>query len=742
MPRQVTYEGRSYTFPDDATDQEIADALESAPRRAQQRPQPSRAGLVEDAGRSFMAGLPRGVAFLAGMRGDFAEAQDNLSNEIVRRLGGGENIQRAVRLTNQIGRQGAMGPSLEDIGDRRPNTSSRIIEDTEEAMPFVGYEPQTVAGEYARTFGEFAPAAVFPGSAATRLTRVATPALLSETGGQIGREISPEAEMAGRVIGGLGGSVIAEGAIMANQARNARRLTPTDDAAALETEFAPLTRGERSGNSRQRLDEADYRMGVGSDRAQTIMRNFDANRARQVRDSATRIVTRGQEPLSQDAGEAGVILADELRTARQALRDRASLQYNRAFELARNEPIPQGLNETPSVRVQAIADEYLFEVPAPARQALNVLERQIQEGSATQANVERVRQAMNRELGAAVNARNDATEFVYARIIEALDDWQGSVMSAPRARRAMQEARGIYAEASQLFGRQGRVDLSTGQTGRIDAGGRAIDRTINTDLTGEQILDSILGSGRRPSQQALGAVQRIKKLGTRTVATSGRRADDGVRAPGRLSRGGRTRGGRAFAADDPNAPGGAEMPAPALQALREGFMHRLLGPIDEYVARVQAGGVNEGGLLPAQKMVSQLDNALNRSGREIMRVIYTERELAAMQRLLRYFQRIVPPSGAAYSGTPQGVYRMIARAFDNLWSFFPGLGPVMREVVSEATSTGAARRAVRQTPARPPRRAAAPSAPERPEIAAPALGATIAAQSGDEAPRRLGSPYP
>ena len=39
----------------------------------------------------------------------------------------------------------------------------------------------------------------------------------------------------------------------------------------------------------------------------------------------------------------------------------------------------------------------------------------------------------------------------------------------------------------------------------MDPGGRAIDRTINTDLTGEQIIDGILGTGRRPPAQALGA---------------------------------------------------------------------------------------------------------------------------------------------------------------------------------------------------------------------------------------------
>ena len=65
------------------------------------------------------------------------------------------------------------------------------------------------------------------------------------------------------------------------------------------------------------------------------------------------------------------------------------------------------------------------------------LERQIQEGTAAHANVERVRQALNREVGAAANARNDAQEFVYSRLIGALDEWQGGALTNPQARRAM-----------------------------------------------------------------------------------------------------------------------------------------------------------------------------------------------------------------------------------------------------------------------------------------------------------------
>jgi len=68
-------------------------------------------------------------------------------------------------------------------------------------------EPRNVAEEYAGTVGAFAPAAAFgAGGLARRAAQVAVPAALSETGGQIGRRISPEAEIVGRVGGALLGA--------------------------------------------------------------------------------------------------------------------------------------------------------------------------------------------------------------------------------------------------------------------------------------------------------------------------------------------------------------------------------------------------------------------------------------------------------------------------------------------------------------------------------------------------------
>lgn len=70
--------------------------------------------------------------------------------------------------------------------------------------PYVSYTPQTIAGQYAKTAGEFAPAAISPGTAAQKIAAVAAPAIASETAGQLtkGKAAEPVARLAGGLIGG------------------------------------------------------------------------------------------------------------------------------------------------------------------------------------------------------------------------------------------------------------------------------------------------------------------------------------------------------------------------------------------------------------------------------------------------------------------------------------------------------------------------------------------------------------
>lgn len=68
------------------------------------------------------------------------------------------------------------------------------------------YQPQTKAGQYARTIAQFAPAAVMPGGAVRRAANVLVPAVASETAGQVTHDKTPELEPYARVAGALLGA--------------------------------------------------------------------------------------------------------------------------------------------------------------------------------------------------------------------------------------------------------------------------------------------------------------------------------------------------------------------------------------------------------------------------------------------------------------------------------------------------------------------------------------------------------
>jgi len=709
-------------------------------RRAQQPQRREPVSTAEDVARSFVSAVPRGAAALLALPRTVDEFSANWARD--NRVFGDSALGRGAR-------EVLFGSPYDD--DAPGTIRFPSMDEIEESAltPAIGapYEPQTTAGEYARTVGEFTAGGALPWAQGARLLRTLVPAVASETGGQLteGTPAEPWARLGGGVFGGF-----AAEAHLARNAANFRRLGQgAPEAEALEAEFGPLTRGERSGSARARLEEDDLRRGMGSPQAQSTMRAFDARRAQAIRDNAMNVVSRGQPALSRDAGEAGTILGDELRSARQALWARAQNQYDEAFNLAKSEPVPAS-DELPA-RIADTAQENLFEVPADAARTLTALQNEIRQGRATQANVERARQELSRRRTQAVNNRQDADEFVYSRLIETLDDWSAGLVRNPQAQRAMQEARGIYREMRDLYGQRGRTELSTGHVGRMDPGGRAIDRAINAEMTGEQIIDGILGSGRRPAAQTLGAVRRIKELGTNRIAYTNRNAESGVRVPGRGRKGGVTRAQRRFEADSPDSPvaqrhfgGQAQQPEAVLQSLREGLWHRLLSPLDDYLVRVETAGAREGGLLPAQRMVSQLDNALNGPGREITAELFTAREIAAMQRLLRYFQRIVPPPGANYSGTAAALYRSIAGVLQSAANVIPGIGwalSALRSASRDFSSTLKAERAVAPVRrSRTPRRRKSGVEPVDPSSRAPfAVAAMAVPEGGEEEPRRVGA---
>ena len=154
-------------------------------------------GTGEDVLRSGAAGVGRGFIGLAGLPGDIRQI-----------------LQSTARGAEWLANQGGMsfGPEPEEIkGIPHPPTTQELVEKATEYAPFLGYQPQTTAGQVTERMSEFAPDLV-TGRLALRpfLQRGATTTAAaggSELAGQ-GAELlgAPDwASELARVVGGAGG---------------------------------------------------------------------------------------------------------------------------------------------------------------------------------------------------------------------------------------------------------------------------------------------------------------------------------------------------------------------------------------------------------------------------------------------------------------------------------------------------------------------------------------------------------
>lgn len=199
------------------------------------------AGVGVAKGAIGLAGLPGDVRTLAGAATDWVGGKLGASQESIDALKSG--VQRGARLV----------PGLNAFAGA---PTSQEIQKGVEGVTGEFYKPQTMAGEYAQTAGEFLPAAAAgPGGIARRLAvQAAAPAALSETAGQLTK--GSAAEPYARV-----GGALAAPAAMATARRLVTPLpnTPERQAAVelLRGEGVDLTAGQATGRKRLQYFEAE-----------------------------------------------------------------------------------------------------------------------------------------------------------------------------------------------------------------------------------------------------------------------------------------------------------------------------------------------------------------------------------------------------------------------------------------------------------------------------------------------------
>lgn len=167
-----------------------------------------------DIGKGALSGLQQGVISSAGFGGDVRSALSSGVGALVDKFGG-QNLSSLV--TGDRGGEGAKSVTdtllrgLPIMGSLFSGPTSQQVGDI--AKPVTGdlYKPQSTAGKYAKTIGEFVPGAALPGGIARRLLgNVLAPAVGSEAAGQAteGTAAEPYARLGGAVAGGLAPSAL------------------------------------------------------------------------------------------------------------------------------------------------------------------------------------------------------------------------------------------------------------------------------------------------------------------------------------------------------------------------------------------------------------------------------------------------------------------------------------------------------------------------------------------------------
>lgn len=145
-----------------------------APTAKANQPKPS---TLADIVHTLPGALVKGASYVAGLPGDFNSMLDAGANMLT-----GANVSTNHSLPTSSGIQKAV------------------------SEPFGGfYEPKTTPGKYADTIAQFAPAALGPGGAVTRIARAAVPGAASEAAGEAtqGTPYEGAARFGGALLGGM-----------------------------------------------------------------------------------------------------------------------------------------------------------------------------------------------------------------------------------------------------------------------------------------------------------------------------------------------------------------------------------------------------------------------------------------------------------------------------------------------------------------------------------------------------------
>ena len=218
MPDVRMPDGTVVRFPDDMPQDQIKGMIaQKFPEVAQPKP-----SVMADVAQSGVSGVRSGIESSLGMFGDANRMSGDIAGWVAGKLGAGPDMQKTV---------GSIASKLTPTA-MLPSTAQ--IQGLTNPVMGEGYKPQTVAGEYANTIGEFIPGAMIgPGGVGRKAAMAVIPAVVSETAGQLTKGTG--AEPYARFAGGLAGGVASAG-LFPSAAKNAAVGAPTREAVKQQTD--------------------------------------------------------------------------------------------------------------------------------------------------------------------------------------------------------------------------------------------------------------------------------------------------------------------------------------------------------------------------------------------------------------------------------------------------------------------------------------------------------------------------
>jgi hypothetical protein len=359
------------------------------------------------------------------------------------------------------------------------------------------YKPKSTAGEYVRTIGEFAPAALTGGaaSAAQKAAQVAVPAIASETAGQIteGTALEPWARVAGAIAGTRLPNVAARTVTPApaDQARQAA-------VQALEKEgVTALTAGQRTGNNRLRWVEDATAMVPGGGGRATAMQTQAAEQYTKAALKRAGIQAERATPDVIDSAFKGI--GQEFDQFAQTITVRATPTFASRLAAAadRYESVTPPVTRVPAVR--EAANNIAAKITSPQgmsgpefatyRSELRRLQRGMKENPQASEAVGRLIESLDAQM---VRSAPRGQRAQYANKLQDLNKRYRNMLAIEDAAGAAGEnaALGLISPAAlkQAVKRQNKKDYTRGRSelGQLAKAGEGVLRPLPSSGTAER----------------------------------------------------------------------------------------------------------------------------------------------------------------------------------------------------------------------------------------------------------------